>query len=242
MRLTAQFPVGPLQGFRLSTPEYLEFREMNQSFAGRRRILRWRRRGGRRLGRLGGRGQSDGRRSPGARALRAGRHPPARDARRAARAGTPLHRRPRPTPCRRARASAARRFAILSHELWQSAFGGQPIVGLIVQVDGRPHDIIGIMPPGFDVMDNRTADLAADRHPPGDSPTSRESHPPGDRAAEGRRHAAGGRRRAHQIPRHLGRAHRRLGPRADRTSVASAGSHASSAAAAGRDSRRRAVA
>ena len=25
-----------------------------------------------------------------------------------------------------------------------------------VNVDGRPHDIIGIMPPGFDVMDNRT--------------------------------------------------------------------------------------
>ena len=46
--------------------------------------------------------------------------------------------------------------AILSHELWQSAFGGQPIVGQTVQVDGRPHDIIGIMPPGFDVMDNRT--------------------------------------------------------------------------------------
>jgi predicted permease len=47
--------------------------------------------------------------------------------------------------------------AILSHELWQSAFGGQPIVGESVLVDGRPHDIIGIMPPGFDVMDNRTA-------------------------------------------------------------------------------------
>jgi hypothetical protein len=33
---------------------------------------------------------------------------------------------------------------------------GQPIVGRPVQIDGRPHDIIGIMPPGFDVMDNRT--------------------------------------------------------------------------------------
>ena len=32
MRLTAHYPVGPLQGFRLSTPEYLEFREMNRSF------------------------------------------------------------------------------------------------------------------------------------------------------------------------------------------------------------------
>src|SRR5262245_28352640 len=29
MRLTARFPDGPIQGFRLSTPEYLEFRAMN---------------------------------------------------------------------------------------------------------------------------------------------------------------------------------------------------------------------
>jgi hypothetical protein len=33
MRLTAHFPVGSLQGFRLSTPEYLEFRDMTRSFA-----------------------------------------------------------------------------------------------------------------------------------------------------------------------------------------------------------------
>ena len=32
MRLTAHYPVGPLRGFRLSMPEYLEFREMNRSF------------------------------------------------------------------------------------------------------------------------------------------------------------------------------------------------------------------
>jgi hypothetical protein len=56
--------------------------------------------------------------------------------------------------------------AILSYELWQSAFGGQPIIGQSVQVDGRPHDIIGIMPPGFDVMDNRTEIwLPIDIHP-----------------------------------------------------------------------------
>src|SRR5262249_6059084 len=35
-------------------------------------------------------------------------------------------------------------------------FAGQPIVGRTVLVDGRPHDIVGIMPPGFDLMDNRT--------------------------------------------------------------------------------------
>ena len=47
-------------------------------------------------------------------------------------------------------------IAILSHELWQTAFGGQPLVGQMVEVEGRPHEILGIMPPGADVMDNRT--------------------------------------------------------------------------------------
>jgi putative ABC transport system permease protein len=45
---------------------------------------------------------------------------------------------------------------ILSHELWQSAFGGQPIVGQTVEVFNRRREVIGIMPPGTDVMDNRT--------------------------------------------------------------------------------------
>ena len=46
-------------------------------------------------------------------------------------------------------------IAILSHELWQTAFGGQPLVGRTVNVDGRPHEVIGIMPPGVDLMDSR---------------------------------------------------------------------------------------
>src|SRR6478672_5925518 len=48
-------------------------------------------------------------------------------------------------------------LAILSYELWQTAFGGQPLVGQTVNVEGRPHEILGIMPSGIDVMDNRTA-------------------------------------------------------------------------------------
>ena len=40
MRLTAQSSTGPLQGFRLSTPEYFEFREMTRVVCGRRGILR----------------------------------------------------------------------------------------------------------------------------------------------------------------------------------------------------------
>ena len=47
-------------------------------------------------------------------------------------------------------------IVILSHELWQTAFGGRPIVGGTVEVDGRRREVVGIMPPGADVMDNRT--------------------------------------------------------------------------------------
>ena len=48
-------------------------------------------------------------------------------------------------------------LAIISHELWQAVFAGQPVVGQTVNVDGRLHEILGIMAPGFDVMDNQTA-------------------------------------------------------------------------------------
>jgi predicted permease len=47
-------------------------------------------------------------------------------------------------------------IAILSHELWRTAFGGRPLVGQKVEIEGRPHEIVGIMPPGADVMDKHT--------------------------------------------------------------------------------------
>lgn len=47
-------------------------------------------------------------------------------------------------------------IAILSHELWRTAFGRRPLVGQKVEIEGRPHEIVGIMPPGADVMDNHT--------------------------------------------------------------------------------------
>jgi predicted permease len=46
--------------------------------------------------------------------------------------------------------------AILSHELWRTVFAGRPLVGQTVEIEGRPHEIVGIMPPGADVMDNHT--------------------------------------------------------------------------------------
>ena len=47
-------------------------------------------------------------------------------------------------------------IAILSHELWRRGFGGRPIIGQKVEIEGRLHEIVGIMPPRADVMDNHT--------------------------------------------------------------------------------------
>ena len=47
-------------------------------------------------------------------------------------------------------------YTILSYELWQAAFGGRDMIGQTVEVNGLAREVIGIMPPGADVMDNRT--------------------------------------------------------------------------------------
>ena len=47
-------------------------------------------------------------------------------------------------------------YTILSYELWQTAFGGRNMIGQTVEVNGLAREVIGIMPPGADVMDNRT--------------------------------------------------------------------------------------
>jgi len=47
-------------------------------------------------------------------------------------------------------------IAILSHELWRTAFGGRPIVGENVTIEGRPHEIVGVMPAKTDLMDAQT--------------------------------------------------------------------------------------
>jgi predicted permease len=45
---------------------------------------------------------------------------------------------------------------MLSSELWHSAFGGRSgMVGQTIHVNGVSRQVVGIMPPGFDVMDNR---------------------------------------------------------------------------------------
>jgi hypothetical protein len=46
--------------------------------------------------------------------------------------------------------------AMISYELWQSAFGAQPIVRHSVDVDGRQLQVVGVMARGADLMDNHT--------------------------------------------------------------------------------------
>ncbi|HEX3131922.1 MAG TPA: ADOP family duplicated permease [Thermoanaerobaculia bacterium] len=44
------------------------------------------------------------------------------------------------------------RLVLLGHDLWTSAFGGDPgILGRAVQLDGQPHTVVGIMPSGFQI-------------------------------------------------------------------------------------------
>ena len=46
--------------------------------------------------------------------------------------------------------------AVLSHELWRSAFNAdEGVVGRIVQVNGTPTRVVGIMPPRYDVHDQK---------------------------------------------------------------------------------------
>ena len=45
--------------------------------------------------------------------------------------------------------------AMLSHETWQAVFAGRDLVGQTVSLNGRSWEVVGIMPPGFDVMDNK---------------------------------------------------------------------------------------
>jgi predicted permease len=47
-------------------------------------------------------------------------------------------------------------LVILSHELWRSAFGAsEDIIGRTIEIDGLAREVIGVMPAGFDLMDNR---------------------------------------------------------------------------------------
>jgi len=62
-------------------------------------------------------------------------------------------------------------MVVLSHELWQRAFGAdRNVLGKRVQVDGIDRTVLGVMPPGFDVGEERVeawVPLALDPANPG---------------------------------------------------------------------------
>ncbi|HKE85268.1 MAG TPA: ABC transporter permease [Vicinamibacterales bacterium] len=150
MYLTTQFPSFGFSQFWVSPPEYMEFREMNRSFAA-----------------VGAFTTGEANLTAGDRPLRV--RTAAIDEHLLKALGVPPEQgrlfapgetnvnAPPPVPGQPTNQQLPLpAIVILSHELWQSAFGGKPIVGQTVELDGRRREVLGIMPPGTDVMDNRT--------------------------------------------------------------------------------------
>lgn len=47
--------------------------------------------------------------------------------------------------------------ALLSYGFWQRRFGGDPaVLGKLLRISGEPRVVVGVMPPGFHLMDNST--------------------------------------------------------------------------------------
>jgi predicted permease len=66
---------------------------------------------------------------------------------------------------------------ILSYAIWQSDFAGQEsVLGRVVQIDGVPTRIVGIMPPGYDVHDERVEVILPLTIDPKTFPNNRGSH------------------------------------------------------------------
>jgi putative ABC transport system permease protein len=67
--------------------------------------------------------------------------------------------------------------AILSWELWQRSFGGERgVVGRTVQIDSQPVEVVGIMPKGFDVHDEKVELWEPLTIDPAEFPTRRGNH------------------------------------------------------------------
>jgi putative ABC transport system permease protein len=146
MYLTTQFPAFGFDQFWVSPPEYFEFRELNQSFAA-----------------VGAYTTGEVNLTAGDRPMRV-RSASVDDRLLTALGVQPIAGRlfsaaetdvvpppnatgPVPVPP----------ICILSYELWQTAFGGkQDVIGEMVEINAVRREVIGIMPPGTDVMDNRT--------------------------------------------------------------------------------------
>jgi putative ABC transport system permease protein len=146
MFLTSRFPAIGFDEFWVSPPEYFEFRELNESFVT-----------------VGAYTTGEANLSAGDRPLRV-RSASVDDQLLVALGLQPLAGRlfapgetdviPPPNPTAPVPQPA---ICILSYELWQTAFGGRSsVLGEMIEVNGLRREVIGIMPPGADVMDNRT--------------------------------------------------------------------------------------
>jgi predicted permease len=147
MHFTTQFPAFGFEEFWVSPPEYLEYRELNRSFSavgafttGEQNLL------------AGDRPMRVRTANVDEHLLNALGVQPAYG-RLFAKGETDVS---GPPPGPGQPAPQAPRLVLLSHELWQTAFGGRPMVGQTVLINNVPREVIGVMAPGVDVMDNRT--------------------------------------------------------------------------------------
>src|SRR5262245_7363503 len=146
MYFTTQFPAMGFDLFWVSPPEYFEFREINQSFAD-----------------VGAYTTGEANLTAGDRPLRVRTASvddglfralgiPAESGRLFAKGEADAS---GPPPQPGAPPVFPPLIAVLSHELWMSAFGGRPMVGQTIEVNGLRREVLGILPPGADVMDSR---------------------------------------------------------------------------------------
>jgi putative ABC transport system permease protein len=133
--ITSQFPTLGFDQFWISPPEYMEYREWNESFTEV---------GGYRVGEVSVVGSDQPLR------VRAGN------------VTAPFFRVMGVEPLlgrvftEEEDLPGAEPVVVLSHELWQNALGGdESWIGRRLDVNGEPSTVIGVMPPGFDVEEER---------------------------------------------------------------------------------------
>lgn len=146
MELTAASPLSPAAGAALSAPEYQEFRRINRSFTA--------------LGAFstGGSAYTTGEVNLTAAGRPLRLRSIAVDAALLRTLGIqPEHGRLfTPEETTRWTGTLPPPVAMLSHQLWRTAFDSRPVSQLKVEIEGRSHSIVGILPPEADVMDNHT--------------------------------------------------------------------------------------
>ena len=73
-------------------------------------------------------------------------------------------------------APGAPRRVILTHGYWQRRFGGQPVVGTALQVDGNPVEVVGVLPASFVFLDAEPSVLMPLQFNPADVPVGNFSY------------------------------------------------------------------